>query len=117
MQGREQAVVADYAMIAEYAYIEKHIGEIDKKTAHLCIKIVDARRAMMGDPDLIVNLRCSAEEQPCAASGRGGGILSRYCDAIDDIESLNTLQDKYIRDKLSLERFCHFLRYNVEPRV
>jgi deoxyadenosine/deoxycytidine kinase len=86
--GPAEAVIVDYALIAEYAYNDVHLREADARAHALVQQAIDFRRAKLGEPDLLIHLHSPVAHQMANIKKRGRdfeqGHSAAYVQSIND---------------------------------
>lgn len=98
-QGKAKCVVADYAMISEYAYNDIHLLDLDKVSHKLCQQAIDLKRGQIGEPKILIVLTCPVAEQMRRIQERGRDFEKSLTPA--KVRKLNDLVQHYVDTQTS----------------
>lgn len=87
-KGPAPVIVADYALIAEYAYNDQHLKSVSPAGHRLCRQLIDLKRQQVGEPDILIVIDCPAERQLERIKARGRdfeqGLDRAYLQKLND---------------------------------
>lgn len=63
--------VVDYAMVAEFAYNDVHLKNVDQAAHNLMEQAIDLRSRQLGDPHVLIHLHCPVDHQLANIKKRG----------------------------------------------
>ena len=107
--GNSPIAVVDYAMVAEFAYNDVHLKNIDQDAHKLMEQAIDLRSRQLGDPHVLIHLHCPVAHQLANIQKRGRDFEQGHSAAY--LESINDGITHWINDRIGPD--CQKLSFDT----
>ena len=107
--GNSPIAIVDYAMVAEFAYNDVHLRNVDYAAHNLMQQAIDLRSQQLGDPHVLIHLHCPVEHQLANIQKRGRDFEQGH--SADYLESINTGIAQWINDRIGPD--CQKLSFDT----